>query len=188
MAGFRAWADVYAVADEGLALASLLGTQTALEAIWAYLVTGERAVELADGARLFPMRPLLKTVRGSEEPAERPVRYRRQTARLPESKAVHLVLVADLATLDGAESGWPAFLIAEGPTGDTERFWAVWNRICPLPALAGWAGWLWEAGRCRSLVVPLPAVHGCCTWRVDPDEAAWKDIIEGGLRDGAITG
>jgi hypothetical protein len=186
VAGFRAWADVYAMADEGLALVSLLGAQTAVEAVWAYLVAGEQAIELEGGVRLRRMRPLAHSS-GQADEAAREVRYRRCTARLPECAAVHLVLAADVATLDGAAMGRPAFLVTAGEAGDPARFWALWNRVCPLPALPTWAESLWQAGLRAGAIRRLAAVWGCCAWRIAPDEAAWQTIIEDGLRHGALS-
>ena len=188
VAGFRAWVDVCAVADEGLALVSLLGAQTVVEALWAYLVASDQVIELEGGARLRRMRPLARQGGRGDEPTTREVRYRKQTARLPECGAVHLVLAADVATLEGAAMGWSAFLVTATEAGDRERFWTLWNRISPLPALPEWADYLWCEGLRRGLISALPSAWGCCAWRIAPDKTGWQAVIEGGLQDGALGG
>ena len=185
VAGFRAWLDAYAMMDGGLVLTSILGAQTAVEAVWAYLV-GDHSLELADGTLLRRLREIHRQG-AAEETETREVHYRKHAVRLPESEVVHLVLVADIATLDGVMSGWPACLVASDPTGDSARFWAFWNKVCPLPALPAWTDYLWQQGLRRGLVQPLEHIHGCHAWRIDPDPDTWGAIITAGLEDGELS-
>ena len=169
---YRAWLDAYVLDETGhLLFASILGTQIVVEAVWALLVHKQGlALDLANGV----------TLRRREH-----MHYRKVSARLPASNAVHLLLAATPATLDGAQQGEPAYLIAAGRGGDIPRFWAFWNRICPVPALEAWAPYLWAAGVSEGLVTPLEA-YGCAAWRIRPAPQRWGEIITGGLKKGVI--
>ncbi len=182
--GYRCRVDAYAADDDGFVFASLLGAVTVVEAVWAYLVVSHGGVELANHVSLsrIPERQSLR-----DEDAMVKTRYRKSVARLPDSEATHLLVVAETAMLPGVNPDIPAYLISDSPDGDLLRFFAIWDKLLPFPARPEWAEFLWKAGLRRNLISPLPETHGCHTWKIIPDRDTWQTIVTGGVEDGALT-
>lgn len=186
VAGYRAYTDVYVIDPAwGLVMVSLLGAQTVVEAVWAHLV-GNNVIELANRVSLYRGDKL--PIGGGEDGAVEilDVAYRKQSVRLKESETVHLVLQSDLARLDLARPGVPAYLIAENENPDINRFWAFFNKITPIPAQPAWAPYLWKQGLRWELAQPVDS-YGCRAWRIDPDPDIWSKIVSGGIEDGVLT-
>jgi len=180
--GYRCWSDAYAQADEGFVFASLLGAATVVEAVWSYLVAAS-GVGLTND--VFLSRALeMQSTRDKDKTLK--VHYRKTAIRLPESEAAHLLVVSELATLSGVSRELPAYLIADNPAGDLDRFWAFWNKLVPLPALADWAGFLWKVGLRHELIKPVAEVHGCYAWEIAPDTGEWGKLLTGGIEDGVL--
>jgi len=181
--GYRCWVDAYAISDAGFVFASLLGAQTVVEAVWAYLV-GSSGLELANHVSLSRLREQ-RSRRDENETVK--VRYRKSAARLPDSEAAHLLVVADTATLPGVNPDLPAYLISDNPDGDLSRFFAIWDKLLPFPAHSTWSDFLWQAGLRWQLIKPLPETRSCHAWEIIPDRDTWQTILAGGVEDGALN-
>lgn len=188
VAGYRCWADAYAVSEDGFVFASLLGAVTVTEAVWAYLV-GSSGLELANGVALSRIldRPSMRQDEHGEPVDEAiKVHYRKTVARLPDSEAAHTLVVAETATLPGVNPDIPAYLISDSPAGDLPRFFAIWDKLLPIPARPAWADFLWKSGLRWGLIAPLPETRGCHAWQITPDRDTWQTLITGGVEDGAL--
>ena len=179
---YRAYCDAWVQHEDGLALVSLLGPHTVLQALWGHLTAGH-IVELEDGTLLHRQSRASDTEEQSAEEGYM-VRYHRAAVRFADIGQAHLVMVAEPATLQ-VGPGQCAYLLAAQPAGDPERFFMLWNRAMPLPARAAWAMYLWREGLRRGAVRPIPA-YGCHAWAIEPQLDPWKDILRWGIEDGEL--
>ncbi len=176
----RAYCDVWAQDEDGLVLVSFLGPHTVLQALWAHLSAGH-TVELAGGTLLHRQNLAARAEETEAENAYK-IRYFRTVVRFVEIGQAHLVMVAELATLQ-VRPGQRSYLLAAQLEGDAERFFALWNRSVPLPARESWAEYLWREGLRRGPVRPI-AAYGCHAWAIEPEP--WQEIIGWGIEDGML--
>ena len=171
ISGYRAWCDAWAQDDEGagLILASFLGPHTVVQALWAILVAGQ-PLELAD-------RTILRRQQREDAPK---TRFLKQAVRFSEIEQAHLVMVAESATLQ-VTPGSTGYLLGQDPT----RFFAIWNRVLPLPARGPWATFLWAEGLRLECVRPIRS-YGCQAWAIEPEVETWSQILQGGIEDNVL--
>ena len=183
---FRAFCDAWAQDEDGLVLVSFLGPHTVLQALWGHLTAGH-VVELEGGTLL---RRQTRVAQAEEQSAATPaggeymVRYHRAAVRFAPIGQAHLVMVAEPATVH-VGPGQRAYLLAAQPSGEPERFFALWNRAVPLPARTNWAPYLWQEGLRRGPVRPI-AAYGCQAWAIEPQTQAWQEILRWGIEDGEL--
>ncbi len=175
--GHRGWCDAWAQDEAGLVLASFLGPVTVLQAIWGHLVAGHY-VEL-EGETFLHRQHTVAYFEGEADKGEYKVRYHHTIVRFPQLEQGHLVMVAEPATLM-VEPGQTGYLLAAQEDGDPGRFFALWNRLVPLPARQEWALYLWREGLRRECLRPIEA-GGCHAWAIEPQTEPWVEIIRQGI-------
>ena len=178
--GIPALVEAYALREIGesseVVLLSLVGSSTAVSAVWASLVKGD-PLRLGEGENHRYCYCLHR------EDGEA-VRYRQFRKVLPKFGKVHNIVIAETALTTSVRPGEGFFVIAKTGAAcrvETEetfraRWKTAWDRAVPHPALDSWGSDLFARGRSVGLVVDLTA-EGCRAVMTDADPEKWKPII-----------
>ena len=165
--GFSATADAFARDDatDGLWFVSMVGSQTALKAIWASLLKQPpdtaHIIKGADGMALSG------GYKRCVVPHETVGTWTTKIARLPVSGGWHALLAQ-------AEDEAPAL---------HHRFL---DKRSPLPLHGTWADWLWRRGLDEGEIVPLQSV-GVSAYRCSPKAGKLREDLSGAVASGWLT-
>ena len=182
--GFSATVDAFARDDrtEGLWFVSMVGSQTALKAIWASLLKQPpdtaHIIRGADGMALHG---------GYERcviPHETIGTWTTKIGRLHATGGWHALVYTKTAEY-GYEKD--SFLLlaqsaAEAP-GLHHRFL---DKRSPLPLHDSWAGWLWERGIEEEEIIPLQCV-GVSAYRCSPKGKKLREDLSDAVASGRLT-
>ena len=183
-AGFSATADAFARDPdaESLWFLSMVGSQTALKAIWASLLKQPpdvaHLIHGADGMALAGR------YQRCAIPHETIGTWTTRIARLPAAGGWHALVYTKLA-----EYGFEreAFLLL-APSADAAP--ALHQRFLdtrsPLPLHHAWADWLWRRGLDTGEVVPLQSA-GVVAYRCHPDGERLRDDLATAVAAGRLT-
>ena len=183
-AGFSATVDAFARDPEshGLWFLSMVGSQTALKAIWAALL--KQPPEPAHLARGADGTALSGGYRRCIIPQQTVGTWTTKIARLPSSGGWHAMVFTKLA-LYSFESD--SFLLLAGDEADTpalhHRFL---DRRSPLPLHRSWADWLWDRGIATGEIVPLESA-GIAAYRCQPDGERLRADLSEAVASGAVS-
>ena len=183
-AGFSATTDAFARDPdaESLWFLSMVGSQTALKAIWASLLKqppeAAHLIQGADGMALSGR------YQRCGIPHETIGTWTTRIARLPVTGGWHALVYTKLA-----EYGFEreAFLLL-APSADAAP--ALHHRFLdkrsPLPLHRAWAPWLWRRGLDTGEVIPLQAA-GVVAYRCHPDGERLRDDLSAAVAAGRLT-
>ena len=181
--GFSATADAFArdPDTEGLWFLSMVGSQTALKAIWASLLKQPpepaHLIQGADGVALSG--GYLRCV----IPHQTIGTWTTRIARLPVSGGWHALVYTKRAEY---ASDHDSFLLlvqdeAEAPSLH-HRFL---DRRSPLPLHGSWAEWLWRRGLETGEIAPLQSV-GIAAYRCSPDGESLREDLSRAVASGRL--
>ena len=182
--GFSATVDAFARDDRAQTLwfLSMVGSQTALKAIWAallkqppepaHLVRGADGTALSGGYQRCMVPP--HTV-GT---------WTTKIVRLPASGGWHAIVYTKWAEFSHDSD---SFLLLAGDEREApalhHRFL---DRRSPLPLHRSWAGWLWDRGIATGEIVPLQS-SGIAAYRCQPDGERLRNDLSEAVASGAVT-
>lgn len=182
-AGFSATVDAFARDPEshGLWFLSMVGSQTALKAIWAALL--KQPPESAHLAKGADGTALSGGYRRCAIPQATVGTWTTKIARLPGSGGFHALVYTKLAQFANESD---SFLLLAGDERDApslhHRFL---DRRSPLPLHRSWAGWLWDRGIATGEIVPLESA-GIAAYRCHPDGERLRADLSEAVASGAV--
>ncbi len=156
-----------------LCFVSLLGSQQAVKAIWAYLIKGATATLTAGTGSAWFCALVPEGPRG----------WRFYRASLPAVSAYHGVLVPEMALFSAERH---EFLLLGRDADDVATLhYRFLSRRVTLPLHPTWTDWLWEravrTGEARAL-----ESRGLEAYRCVPNHAALAADLEAGIRQGKL--
>ncbi len=182
--GFSATADAFARdADSGgLWFLSMVGSQTAVKAIWgsllkqppdvAHLIRGADGMALSGGYERCHV------------PPETVGTWTTKIARLPVSGGWHALVYTKLAEYAFERDGF--LLLAKSEEEAPSLHHRFLDKRSPLPLHRSWADWLWRRALAREEAVPLQSA-GVVAYRCDPDAEALRDDLSVAVASGLLT-
>ncbi len=182
--GFSATADAFARDDrtDGLWFLSMVGSQTALKAIWAsllkqppdtaHIIKGVEGMALSGGYhRCSIPHPTIGT-------------WTTKIAKLPVSGGWHALVYTRMAEY-GAEHD-DFLLLARTEEEAPALHHRFLDRRSPLPLHRSWAGWLWERGIRNGEVFPLRSA-GVVAYRCSPSPGRLREDLSRAVASGRLT-
>ena len=182
--GFSATADAFArdPDSEGLWFLSMVGSQTALKAIWASLLKQPpepaHLIQGADGMALSG--GYLRCV----IPHQTIGTWTTKIARLPVSGGWHALVYTRRAEYTFDHDSF--LLLAENEEDAPELHHRFLDRRSPLPLHGSWADWLWRRGLDAGEVVPLQSV-GITAYRCSPDGKSLREDLSLAVAAGSLS-
>lgn len=182
--GFSATCDAFARDDktDGLWFLSMVGSHTALKAIWscllkqppdpAYLIKGAEGMVLSGGyQRCGIPYPTIGT-------------WTTKIAKLPTSGGYHALVFTKLAEF-ASEHG-QFLLLAQSEQEAPTIHYRFLDKRSPLPLHGSWADWLWQRGLEKEEIVPLQAV-GITAYRCNPNGDRLREDLSQAVALGQLT-
>ena len=181
--GFSATADAFArdPETEGLWFLSMVGSQTALKAIWASLLKQPpepaHLIQGADGMAISG--GYLRCV----IPHQTVGTWTTKIVRLPVSGGWHALVYTKRAEY---ASDHDSFLLLVQKEADApELHHRFLDRRSPLPLHDSWAEWLWRRGLDTGEIVPLQSV-GVTAYRCSPDGESLREDLSRAVASGRL--
>ena len=182
--GFSATVDAFARDEktDGLWFVSMVGSQTALKAIWAsllkqpsdtaHLIRGAEGVALSGGYQRCMV------------PYETVGSWTTKIARLPVSGGWHAIVYSRHAEFSYEKDSF--LLLAQGEEDAPSLHHRFLDKRSPLPLHGSWANWLWERGIDNGEIVPLQSV-GISAYRCSPKAKEFREDLSGAVASGRLT-
>ncbi len=182
--GFSATADAFArdPDSQGLWFLSMVGSQTAVKAIWAsllkqppdpaHLIRGADGMALSGGYQRCVI------------PPETVGTWTTKIARLPVSGGWHAMVYTTLAEFGSDRDAF--LLLAQSAEDAPALHHRFLDRRSPLPLHRSWSDWLWQRGLRSGEVVPLQSV-GLAAYRCNPDGEQLRDDLSEAVASGVLT-
>ena len=182
--GFSATADAFARDEqaEGLWFLSMVGSQTALKAIWASLLKQPpdpaHIIKGADGMAL----------RGGYQRCHIPYdtigTWTTKITKLPVSGGYHALVYTKTAQFAFERESF--LLLAKTKRNAPALHHRFLDRRSPLPLHDSWAGWLWDRGLASGEIVPLQSV-GVNGYRCSPDSEKLREDLSYAVGSGRLS-
>ena len=194
--GFSATADAFARDEEtdGLWFVSMVGSQTALKAIWASLLKQPpdvaHIIRGADGMALSSPRgdgrqiARLPVSGGCVVPHETIGTWTTKIARLPVSGGWHALVYTKTAEYGFEKDSF--LLLAQTEEDAPALHHRFLDKRSPLPLHGSWADWLWRRGLDNGEIVPLQSV-GVSAYRCSPKAGKLREDLSGAVASGWLT-
>ena len=182
--GFSATADAFAREpdSEGLWFLSMVGSQTALKAIWAsllkqppdvaHLIRGTDGVALSGG--------FLRCV----IPHETIGTWTTKIAKLPVSGGYHALVYTKTAEYAFERNEF--LLLAQTEDEAPVLHHRFLDKRSPLPLHRSWADWLWRKGLQNGTITPLQSI-GVAAYRCSPNDEWLREDLSMAVEDGSLT-
>ncbi len=182
--GFSATVDAFARDDrtEGLWFVSMVGSQTALKAIWAsllkqppdtaHLIRGADGVALSGGYQRCII------------PYETIGTWTTKISRLPASGGWHALVYTKQAEYAFEKDSF--LLLAQSADEAPALHHRFLDKRSPLPLHGSWAGWLWERGIAEEEIIPLQSV-GVSAYRCSPKAKKLREDLSYAVASGGLT-
>ena len=183
--GFSATADAFARDDktEGLWFVSMVGSQTALKAIWASLLK-----QPPDSAHIIRGADGMALSGGYQKcviPYETIGTWTTKIARLPGSGGWHALVYTKTAEFGYEKDSF--LLLAQSEEDAPALHHRFLDKRSPLPLHGSWARWLWDRGLDKGEIVPLQSV-GVSAYRCSPPKAeGLKEDLSQAVASGWLT-
>ena len=178
--GFSATVDAFARDErsDGLWFVSMVGSQTALKAIWASLL--KQPPDTAHLIRGADGMALSGGYQRCQIPHETLGTWTTKIVRLPATGGWHALVYS--RTAEYAFENDSFLLLAQSEEEAPALHHRFLDRRSPLPLHGSWAGWLWERGIDEKEIVPLQSV-GVSAYRCSPrgQEAPQGPVRRGGV-------
>lgn len=182
--GFSATADAFArdPQDGTLWFLSMVGSQTALKAIWgsmlkqppepAHLIRGVDGMAVSGGYQRCAI------------PHSTIGTWTTKIQRLPSSGGWHALVFTRMAEYAFERDDF--LLLAESEDVAPALHHRFLDRRSPLPLHRAWADWLWKRGQRRKEIVKLDSL-GIPAYRCSPDSEALREDLSMAVGTGAIS-
>ena len=182
--GFSATADAFArdEATEGLWFLSMVGSQTALKAIWASLL--KQPPEIAHLIRGADGMALSGGYQRCHVPYDSIGTWTAKIARLPVSGGHHALVYSRTAEYSFERESF--LLLAQSDEDAPALHHRFLDRRSPLPLHDSWADWLWERGITNGEIQPLQTV-GIAAYRCIPDGERLREDLSRAVASGRLT-
>ena len=179
--GFSATADAIArdADTECIWFLSMVGSQTALKAIWASLL--KQPPDVAHVIKGVEGGAFEGNYRRCIVPPQTIGTWTTKIARLPASGGYHALVYTRMAELAFERDDF--LLLSRDETGAPELHHRFLDRRSPLPLHHSWASWLWRRGLDTGEIVPLES-SGIFAYRCEPD----GDLLREDLSDAVVAG
>ena len=182
--GFSATADAFARDDDtdGLWFVSMVGSQTALKAIWASLLKqppdAAHIIRGADGMALSG------GYQRCAVPHETVGTWTTKIARMPVSGGWHALVYTRLAEFSFERDSF--LLLAPSEEEAPALHHRFLDKRSPLPLHRSWADWLWRKGLQQGTIVPLQSV-GVVAYRCSPKAEWLREDLSQAVASGRLT-
>ncbi len=182
--GFSATADAFARDEntDGLWFLSMVGSQTALKAIWASLLKQPpdtaHLIEGADGMALTG------GYQRCHIPYETVGTWTTKITKLPVSGGYHAVVYTKTAEYTFERNSF--LLLARSQKDAPALHHRFLDRRSPLPLHGSWAGWLWDRGLATGEISPLQSV-GVHAYRCSPNSDKLREDLSYAVGSGRLT-
>ena len=182
--GYSATADAFARDEgtDGLWFVSMVGSQTALKAIWASLLKqqGDAAhiIRGADGMLLSG------DYQRCVIPFETIGSWTTKIARLPVSGGWHALVYTKQAEYGFEKDTF--LLLAQSVEEAPALHHRFLDKRSQLPLHGSWAGWLWDRGIDNGEIVPLQSV-GISAYRCSPKSDKLREDLSAAVASGRLT-
>ncbi len=182
--GFSATVDAFARDEQtdGLWFVSMVGSQTALKAIWASLLKQPpdtaHIIEGAEGV------PLSGGYQRCVVPYETVGSWTTKIARLPVSGGWHALVFTKQAEFGFEKDSFLLLVQSEEDAPDLHHRFL--DKRSPLPLRGSWAGWLWDRGIDNGEIVPLQSV-GISAYRCSPRAEELREDLSDAVASGRLT-
>ena len=182
--GFSATADAFARDPDscGLWFLSMLGSQTAVKAIWAALL--KQPPDLAHIIRGADGMALSGGYQRCVVPRETVGTWTTKVTRLPVSGGWHALVYTTLAEFGSDHDNF--LLLARSAEEAPALHHRFLDRRSPLPLHRSWAEWLWERGLQKEEIVPLQSV-GVAAYRCNPNGEQLRNDLSEAVASGRLT-
>ena len=182
--GFSATADAFARDPDsgGLWFLSMVGSQTALKAIWASLL--KQPPDIAHLIRGADGMALSGGYERCHVPPETVGTWTTKIARLPVSGGWHALVYTKLAEYVFERDGF--LLLAKTEEEAPVLHHRFLDKRSPLPLHRSWADWLWRRALAREEAVPLQSA-GVVAYRCDPNAEALREDLSVAVASGLLT-
>ena len=182
--GFNATADAFARDEntEGLWFVSMVGSQTALKAIWASLLK-----QPPDTAHLIRGADGMALHGGYQRcviPYDTIGTWTTKIARLPATGGWHALVYTKTAEYAYEKDSF--LLLAQSAEEAPALHHRFLDKRSPLPLHDSWAGWLWERGIEEGEIVPLQSV-GVSAYRCSPKATKLREDLSYAVTSGRLT-
>ena len=182
--GFSATVDAFARDDrtEGLWFVSMVGSQTALKAIWASLLKQPpdtaHIIRGADGMALHGgyQRCVI--------PHETIGTWTTKIGRLHATGGWHALVYTKTAEYGYEKDSF--LLLAQSAAEAPALHHRFLDKRSPLPLHDSWAGWLWERGIEEEEIIPLQSV-GVSAYRCSPKAKKLREDLSDAVSSGRLT-
>ena len=182
--GFSATADAFARDEDtqGLWFLSMVGSQTALKAIWASLLKqppdAAHIIRGVDGTA--PSGNYQRCV----VPHDTIGTWTTKIARLPVSGGWHALIYTRLAEYSFERDDF--LLLARSEEEAPNLHHRFLDRRSPLPLHRSWADWLWRKGLRSGAIVPLQS-SGVVAYRCSPNAERLREDLSEAVAEGRLT-
>ena len=182
--GFSATADAFARDDatDGLWFVSMVGSQTALKAIWASLL--KQPPDTAHIIRGADGMALSGGYQRCQIPYETVGTWTTKIARLPVSGGWHALVYTKTAEYGFEKDSF--LLLAQAEDEAPALHHRFLDKRSPLPLHGSWADWLWRRGLDNGEIVPLQSV-GVSAYRCSPKADKLREDLSGAVASGWLT-
>ena len=182
--GFSATVDAFARDEgtDGLWFVSMVGSQTALKAIWASLLKQPpEAAHIIKGADGMAFKG---GYRRCVIPYETIGTWTTKIARLRVSGGWHALVYTKMAEFGFEKDSF--LLLAQSEEETPALHHRFLDKRSPLPLHGSWAGWLWERGLNNGEIVRLESV-GVTAYRCSPKADKLRDDLSDAVASGRLT-
>ncbi len=182
--GFSATADAFArdPHSNGLWFVSMVGSQTALKAIWASLLK-----QPPDAAHLIKGADGMALSGGYERcgiPYQTIGTWTTKIAKLPVSGGWHALVFTKMAQY---ASEHDTFLLLAQTEDEAPRLhYRFLDKRSPLPLHLSWADWLWRRGLQKEEITQLQSA-GVVAYRCNPNPESLKEDLSEAVASGTLT-
>ena len=182
--GFSATVDAFARDEdsEGLWFLSMVGSQTALKAIWASLLKQPpdtaHIMQGADGM------PFSGGYQRCVIPRETIGTWTTKIARLPVSGGWHALVYTRTAEFAFERDSF--LLLAQSEEEAPALYHRFLDKRSPLPLHRSWADWLWRKGLRNETITPLQSV-GIFAYRCSPKAKRLREDLSKAVAAGRLT-
>ena len=182
--GFSATADAFARDDrtDGLWFLSMVGSQTALKAIWASLL--KQPPDTAHIIRGVDGMALSGGYHRCSIPHSTIGTWTTKIAKLPVSGGWHALVYTRMAEYGADHDDF--LLLARSADEAPALHHRFLDRRSPLPLHRSWAGWLWERGIRNGEIVPLRSA-GVVAYRCSPSAGQLREDLSRAVASGRLA-
>ena len=182
--GFNATADAFARDDrtDGLWFVSMVGSQTALKAIWASLLK-----QPPDTAHIIKGADGMALQGGYKRcviPYDTVGTWTTKIAKLPVSGGYHALVYTKTAEFSYERESF--LLLAQSEEEAPALHHRFLDRRSPLPLHGSWADWLWKRGHAEGEILPLQSV-GVSAYRCSPKADKLRDDLSDAVSSGRLV-